>query len=493
MICHRARTLVISLAAVVIGSLASARALAQCSGWNQVQAVGPSIRSSHAMAFDTIRGKTILFGGYGPKPDGSEYLSDLWEFDGATWALRTTSGPAARQNAAMVFDSARAKTVLFGGLAYTTGPITFGQTWEWNGSAWANVATTGPSPRYLHAMAYDAARQNTVLFGGLADGIARDTFTWTWNGSAWFQAAATGPSARFGHAMAYDAVRQRVVLFGGFGGSGDVKVLLQDTWEWDGTSWALVASTGPISRQFHTMAYDAVRQRVVLLGGRDENGATIDDQWEWNGSSWSQVTGAGPSGRESSAMTFDPSHQRLVVSGGFSERGRLGDTWERLQGTGSLPVFVSSPDSRFVIPGSTVVLMAQATGSGPLTYQWLRDGSAVVDGARISGASTPSLAIAGADIFDAGNYALRVTNACGSVTSSAALIDVHCPADVENGTMTGTRDGAVEVSDLIAFLGFFERGDIRADIDDGSGTGVVDRGVDVNDILFFLARFEIGC
>ena len=146
MICHRASLLVTLMTAFALVGM-STRVSAQCSGWTQVQAVGPSIRSSHSMVFDTARGKAVLFGGYGPKPDGSEYLSDLWEYDGAAWTLRTTSGPAARQNAAMAFDTARNKTVLFGGLSFSSGPITYGQTCECNGTTSATVATTRPSPR----------------------------------------------------------------------------------------------------------------------------------------------------------------------------------------------------------------------------------------------------------------------------------------------------------------------------------------------------------
>ena len=44
-----------------------------------------------------------------------------------------------------------------------------------------------------------------------------------------------------------------------------------------------------------------------------------------------------------------------------------------------------------------------------------------------------------------------------SITSAPAFIDIHCPADVDNGTLTGTRDGSVEISDLLAFLYFLER------------------------------------
>jgi hypothetical protein len=39
--------------------------------------------------------------------------------------------------------------------------------------------------------------------------------TWEWDGAHWTARQDIGVSARFGHAMAFDTVRQRVVLFGG--------------------------------------------------------------------------------------------------------------------------------------------------------------------------------------------------------------------------------------------------------------------------------------
>jgi hypothetical protein len=99
-------------------------------------------------------------------------------------------------------------------------------------------------------MAYDAARQRVVLFGGygLAD-------TWEWDGTTWVQRnPVTNPGWRRYHAMAYHEARRRVVLTGDF--------LAGDTWEWDGTDWQQVSSRGGMG----AMAYDAARQRVVLFG-----------------------------------------------------------------------------------------------------------------------------------------------------------------------------------------------------------------------------------
>jgi hypothetical protein len=69
--------------------------------------------------------------------------------------------------------------------------------------------------------------------GGVQQGTAS---TWVWQNSTWSRAATARPSLRNGHALAYDAVRNRVVLFGGFRSGQD----FSDTWEWDGTGWTEV-------------------------------------------------------------------------------------------------------------------------------------------------------------------------------------------------------------------------------------------------------------
>ncbi len=82
--------------------------------------------------------------------------------------------------------------------------------------------------------------------------------------------------------------------------------------------------------------------------------------------------------------------------------------------------------------------------------------------------------------------------------SAPAIMDqvaaaVYCPADFDDGSATGTRDGGVDISDLLYFLGLFELGDSAGDIDDGSGTGTLDGGVTIEDLLYFLVRFGEGC
>lgn len=81
----------------------------------------------------------------------------------------------------------------------------------------------------------------------------------------------------------------------------------------------------------------------------------------------------------------------------------------------------------------------------------------------------------------------------GSATIAGITIPGTCAADFDNGTGTGTKDGAVTVDDLVYYVGLVDAGDIRADIDNGTGTNASDGGVTIDDFLYFLFRYDAGC
>ncbi|MGD9789589.1 MAG: FG-GAP-like repeat-containing protein [Phycisphaerales bacterium] len=84
----------------------------------------------------------------------------------------------------------------------------------------------------------------------------------------------------------------------------------------------------------------------------------------------------------------------------------------------------------------------------------------------------------------------------GSAAAGLALIRGErpaCVADVDDGSGTGTPDGAVTIDDLLYYLSLFQQGSASADVDDGSGTGVHDGAVTIDDLLYYLARFQAGC
>ncbi len=71
---------------------------------------------------------------------------------------------------------------------------------------WAQIKCWSPTPRAGHGLAYDSARQRTVLFGGI--GQVDPTETLEWDGKNWAKIkATTSPPARTAHAMSYDTAR----------------------------------------------------------------------------------------------------------------------------------------------------------------------------------------------------------------------------------------------------------------------------------------------
>ena len=113
----------------------------------------------------------------------------------------------------MAYDAKRQVVVMFGGVGAQRAILN--DTWEWTGRQWEQVATaTAPSPRFDTNMAYDPAGGRVILFGGYAP-PANTGDTWAYDGQAWARIDTAGPSARNGHSMAYDPRMKAILLFGG--------------------------------------------------------------------------------------------------------------------------------------------------------------------------------------------------------------------------------------------------------------------------------------
>jgi hypothetical protein len=258
--------------------------------WTQVSLKGPGPRTFPAMAYDSLHNRTILFGGnrvlFGNTPNDNEFLDDTWEWDGRIWTRLTVRGPAPRAEAAMAFDAARGRVVLFGGYSLTKGERNqFGDTWEWDGRNWTQIKVPGPSPRNGAAATYDSARGRIVLFGGSGSGSVSGE-TWEWDGKGWTENQSAFTQGRFNCVLAYDAAHRKVIRFGGrYEGKP-----MGDTWEYDGKTWKQLSSIGPVARNHTAMVYDARLGKIVLFGGHDVGvhdwTNVFGDTWEWDGRTW---------------------------------------------------------------------------------------------------------------------------------------------------------------------------------------------------------------
>jgi hypothetical protein len=217
----------------------------------------------------------------------------------------------------MAYNSTNGTVVLFGG--YTG--VYLNDTWVWNGANWSQIQTGAgtPSPRVgFTPMANDPAVGGVLLFGGFdATTIFNDT--WVWNGVSWASIHPTvSPSARDA-TIAYVSAVHAVILFGGYDGT----TWLNETWKFGPGGWSkLSPTTSPPARAGNGMS--ALGSGAVIYGGY--NGSYLRDTWSFNGSDWRRLAN-GPSPRSVVSMAWDSQHSQVVLFGGANGSTYYGDTW----------------------------------------------------------------------------------------------------------------------------------------------------------------------
>ncbi|HLZ54589.1 MAG TPA: immunoglobulin domain-containing protein, partial [Verrucomicrobiae bacterium] len=94
------------------------------------------------------------------------------------------------------------------------------------------------------------------------------------------------------------------------------------------------------------------------------------------------------------------------------------------------PTIIAGPQPQTVTNGADVVFRVTATGTPPLSYQWLftPTSDVGVHGTNLPGAVNSNLTLAGVTFAQSGFYVVSVTNAAGSTISDAAALSVCCTA-----------------------------------------------------------------
>jgi predicted RecA/RadA family phage recombinase len=104
-----------------------------------------------------------------------------------------------------------------------------------------------------------------------------------------------------------------------------------------------------------------------------------------------------------------------------------------------LPAAISSqPSSRTVAAGASTTFSVSATGSPPLSYQWRFAGTNLINGGRISGATSSQLTINSVQQLDGGAYSVVVSNPAGSVASIGATLTVTLPVVIVSQPVSTT-------------------------------------------------------
>lgn len=333
--------------------------------WTLVANVAAPSDRGVAIAYDATRSEVIGLRsarGFSADNRSHTYVWRNFGSPGSGWQLAVPGLPPGRADAAFGYDVARRRAVLCAG---STGFTSASDLWEADDRFWS--LRLGESlPVSFPRFAYDTVTGRSLLLG-LAfspSGLV------SWNGASFTYAngSNTLPS-RFGYGLAFDAVRQRLLVFGGdVSGAG----LTNQLWAWTGTAWANLTTTGPSARRDVAMCYDPLRDRLVVHGGANANGTTFfGDTWEHDGTSWLLRTPGNSPGPRAGSVFVHASHlQRCILVGGFDAQDRR-DTWS-WDGSDWTPIAtVGQPDTGTGVNGlydpdrREVVLFGGGSSLGP--------------------------------------------------------------------------------------------------------------------------------
>lgn len=256
----------------------------QCS-WRSLDLIsGPPARSEHSMVYDSHNDQVILFGGSVNNTD----RNDLWTFDGSQWTeIKNAAPPSERRAHAATYDPIRRVMVVFGGVTGQNDTLQpLGDTYLYDPklNTWQNATPSkAPAPRYGASMAFYTG--NALLFGGNLDPSTTDSEHWSWDSFNWTLLEATNntrPDPRSRH-MAAPGPDGKLLLYGGCK-EGSLCVLntpthaYNDTWSWDGVQWKLLFETAG-DGQLGAMALQSKNNRLYRFDKQDT--------YLWDDGTWS--------------------------------------------------------------------------------------------------------------------------------------------------------------------------------------------------------------
>jgi len=392
-------------------------------------AYNPSARYETRMVYDPQSSHMILFGGITAVDSGTKkayHLGDTWEWTGAHWIQRfPQSTPPARSGHAMVYDSNRSQIVMFGG----RGDTDLNDTWVYANRDWTQInVPNSPPGRILAGGAFDPIRDRFVIFGGTQTSADGKTLTpvydtWEFDGTTWTQIGGTGPSVTK-PLLTYDAARNQIIMLAldsktatvmyaydsaagtwtqvtpatvppcvnegqmtyqdssqtvvYTGGVCTNATGVDETYEWDGTTWNKITLTAEATRVFGAaFAYDQNRSVATMFGGTPVVGLPIAETWLYAAKTWySLADAARPAARSLFSFTTDPVNNTIWLYGGSDEATTYSDFWQYQNGTwtqlfiSSTPASCLTPAAAFDTDRSKLVVVC-ATSE---VYEW--DGTA---------------------------------------------------------------------------------------------------------------------
>mgnify|MGYP001462182621 CR=1 FL=1 len=229
---------------------------------------------------------------------------------------------------------------------------------------------------------------------------------------------------------AYDGAGH-ILVFGGINEAGSARLANVARYDIATNSWSDSATPDLPVALSGARAALGVDSRVYVAGGETGplgNGITQGSVYklEPGSNAWVQVESMSTPRKHFALVLGDDDY--LYAIGGENDSGGTNLVEKRF--TPRCPGFSIQPQDLATWSGTIAGFSVAVTGATPMTFEWRRDGTPLIDGSTgtgstISGVDTAALRITAPNPSDEGLYECLVTNACGSTLSTAAMLTVR--------------------------------------------------------------------
>ena len=235
-----------------------------------------------------------------------------------------------------------------------------------------------------------------------------------------------------------------ILVFGGLNADASARSSAVLEYDIASNTWSMNTNTAMPAGVSNHKAALAADGRIYVMGGIEgdlSSPTTVNTVRVYDPrlDSWSD--GPPMSTPRRNFSVIQGSDGRTYVMGGENDTGGTASV-ESIYAT-PCPIVFEQPSDRTVWEFADLRLNAGVSSAGNTSYQWSREGIPLSngpqsDGSTINGADTNSLLIQSLPSSAEGSYTLSISNSCGSVTTSPAMVSVNIPPDLSNRVWTWT-------------------------------------------------------
>lgn len=358
-----------------------------------------SMKRTGAVSF-TINGKVYI----GLGKNGSTYHQDLWMYDtiSETWTQKADFVGIGRIGAfSMVMNN---KAIIGTGELAGGSRTNTVYKYEPGSNSWTALTDFSGGVR-SYASAFSIGTRGFVV-GGDDGSFQNDLWEYNINSDTWIGRQAFPGVARM-KAVAF------TIGANAYYGTGDIGAgtFAVDFWEYNVAtdSWTQLADFPGTARAGAIGCSNGTSGYLGL--GND--GSFLQDFWSFDGAVWTQQSDFPSNARELAVATA--SGDKVYVGTGFGAAYYKDFyQWDPC----AIPQITVHPVGLDVCEGIGVSFTVEISNTGTETYEWL------VDGSSVPGGTSSTLDIPAVTESEEGSYTCKITNACGTAVSDAAILSV---------------------------------------------------------------------